>query len=255
MPEPHISDEEFEKFREYFYRKTGIQFEASKRYFVDKRLVERIDATGSETFRNYFTMLRFQASGEELQQLVNLMTVNETYFFREEYQFTCLVIPYCRRSYARKKRWQPDPDLVDPLVVRRGGLLDRDAPAGIVGRHQRLGYRDHLVGHRHADPRPRETGLVFGALRPADARAFSAKYFKPVGDSIRSTTTCAGGRIHPRQPVRTGRHAGLSRFRRGVLPQPADLLRRPVAQDKAAETFYDALQSRRLHPAWAIRSR
>jgi chemotaxis protein methyltransferase CheR len=58
---------------------------------VDKRLVERIEATGTGNFRAYFTMLRFQASGEELQQLTNLMTVNETYFLREEYQFKCLV--------------------------------------------------------------------------------------------------------------------------------------------------------------------
>lgn len=86
-----ISDEDFQKFREFFYRKTGIRFEDSKRYFVDKRLVERIEATGTDNFRSYFTMLRFQASGEELQTLTNLMTVNETYFFREEYQFKCLV--------------------------------------------------------------------------------------------------------------------------------------------------------------------
>lgn len=86
-----IVDQDFAKFREFFYRRTGISFETTKRYFVDKRLVERIEATGSGTFRNYFTMLRFQASGEELQQLTNLMTVNETYFLREEYQFQCLV--------------------------------------------------------------------------------------------------------------------------------------------------------------------
>ena len=58
---------------------------------MDKRLVERIEATGTGTFRGYFTMLRFQASGEELQLLTNAMTVNETYFLREEYQFKCLV--------------------------------------------------------------------------------------------------------------------------------------------------------------------
>ena len=86
-----ISDEEFRKFREFFYRKTGIQFEDSKRYFVDKRLLERMAITESDSFRAYFTTLRFQASGEELQALTNAMTVNETYFFREEYQFECLV--------------------------------------------------------------------------------------------------------------------------------------------------------------------
>jgi chemotaxis protein methyltransferase CheR len=88
---PAISDEDFLKFKEFFYRRTGINFEPTKRYFVDKRLVERIEATGTGNFRGYFTLLRFQASGEELQQLTNLMTVNETYFLREEYQFRCLV--------------------------------------------------------------------------------------------------------------------------------------------------------------------
>lgn len=86
-----ITDNDFLKFREFFYRITGIQFENSKRYFVDKRLIERIEATDSGNFRSYFIMLRFQASGEEVQALTNIMTVNETYFFREEYQFKCLV--------------------------------------------------------------------------------------------------------------------------------------------------------------------
>jgi chemotaxis protein methyltransferase CheR len=86
-----ISNEDFLKFKEFFYRRTGINFEATKRYFVDKRLVERIEVTGTGTFRGYFTFLRFQASGEEMQQLTNLMTVNETYFLREEYQFRCLI--------------------------------------------------------------------------------------------------------------------------------------------------------------------
>lgn len=86
-----INDGEFARFRDFFYRKTGIRFEDSKRYFVDKRLIDRINKTGHDSFRSYFTDLRFQASGDELQELINVMTVNETYFFREEYQFECMV--------------------------------------------------------------------------------------------------------------------------------------------------------------------
>ena len=107
MTDITISDEDFQKFREFFYRKTGIQFESTKRYFVDKRLVERIVETGNETFRGYFTLLRFQASGEELQQLTNLMTVNETYFFREEYQFKCLVESILPEITTRKTDHSP----------------------------------------------------------------------------------------------------------------------------------------------------
>ncbi len=86
-----ITDSDFERFREYFYRKTGIYFSDSKRYFVDKRLVERIKETGHKDFRSYFTHIRFDRTGKEFQELINLMTVNETYFFREEYQFKCMV--------------------------------------------------------------------------------------------------------------------------------------------------------------------
>ncbi|HHW77683.1 MAG TPA: protein-glutamate O-methyltransferase CheR [Xanthomonadaceae bacterium] len=106
-PTPAISAEEFRKFRDFFYRKTGIHFEDTKRYFVDKRLIERIQATDSDNFRNYFVMLRFQASGEELQALINLMTVNETYFFREEYQFRCLVNSILPEIAQRKGRDEP----------------------------------------------------------------------------------------------------------------------------------------------------
>ncbi len=87
----NITKEDFLKFREYFYRKTGILFDESKRYFVDKRLAERIQKTGCKNFREYFIKLRFDKSGIEFERLVNAMTINETYFFREEYQFQAMV--------------------------------------------------------------------------------------------------------------------------------------------------------------------
>ncbi len=87
----NITKEDFLKFREYFYRKTGILFDESKRYFVDKRLIERIQKRGCKNFREYFIKLRFDKSGTEFERLINVMTVNETYFFREEYQFQAMV--------------------------------------------------------------------------------------------------------------------------------------------------------------------
>jgi chemotaxis protein methyltransferase CheR len=100
-----ITDEEFAKFAEFFYRKTGINFLPAKKYYVERRVVERIAKTKSESFRDYFTFVRFQTSGEELQFLVNVMTVNETYFFREDYQFEALV-KYILPSVVETKRRQ-----------------------------------------------------------------------------------------------------------------------------------------------------
>ena len=100
---PAITDADFQKFAEFFYRKTGIHFDEGKRYFVDKRLIDRIEATGADNFRSYFVALRFEADGAEMQHLVNTMTVNETYFFREAYQFDCLVNGMLDEVAARKR--------------------------------------------------------------------------------------------------------------------------------------------------------
>jgi chemotaxis protein methyltransferase CheR len=84
-----ITEADFRRFGEFMYRVTGIFFGDNKRYFVDKRLLDRIAATRSGNFAAYFALLR--ADRRELEQLINLLTVNETYFYREEHQFACLV--------------------------------------------------------------------------------------------------------------------------------------------------------------------
>jgi chemotaxis protein methyltransferase CheR len=96
-----VTTEEFAKFSEFFYRHTGIMFNEQKRYFVERRILDRIRSTGSEGFRDYFGFVRFQTSGAERQLLVNAMTVNETYFLREDYQFVALaegVLPLLARG-------------------------------------------------------------------------------------------------------------------------------------------------------------
>jgi chemotaxis protein methyltransferase CheR len=105
-PAPAMTNEEYAKFCEFFYRKTGIQFVDSKKYYVERRVADRIAKTNSESFRDYFTLVRFQMSGQEMQALVNAMTVNETYFFREDYQFDSLVkgiLPEIARTKSRGK--------------------------------------------------------------------------------------------------------------------------------------------------------
>jgi chemotaxis protein methyltransferase CheR len=86
-----LSDAEFEKFREYFYRRTGIQFSASKRYFVDKRIDTCIRNGEFAGFGSWFAALRLSDGGALLQDLINQLTVNETYFLREDYQFDAML--------------------------------------------------------------------------------------------------------------------------------------------------------------------
>ncbi len=66
-----------------------MMFTEAKRYYVERRVWERMAATASPSFASYFALLRTDTRGE-IQQFVNAFTVNETYFYREDHQLKCL---------------------------------------------------------------------------------------------------------------------------------------------------------------------
>ncbi len=73
----------FVKLRDFIYRHTGIYFEEKKLYFVKKRVLAEMKRHGFEDFTSYYRALRFSRDEELLQSLINALTTNETYFFRE----------------------------------------------------------------------------------------------------------------------------------------------------------------------------
>lgn len=104
-----LSTVDFQKMGEYIYRKTGIFLEAEKHYEkVAKYIDSRCAVTGADTFRKYFYTLRFEdKSGEEFQSLINAITVNETYFYREKEQFEVLVERLLPELHAKRPLHQP----------------------------------------------------------------------------------------------------------------------------------------------------
>lgn len=90
-PVAGLADADFTRFAEYFYKRTGIHFAAGKRYFVDKRIDTCIRNSAYDTFASWFAALRMSDKGDMLQELINQLTVNETYFLREDYQFDAML--------------------------------------------------------------------------------------------------------------------------------------------------------------------
>jgi chemotaxis protein methyltransferase CheR len=83
-----LSVDDLQRVCEFLYRHTGMQFGESKRYYIERRLTDRIVITGCPNFATYFSQLR--ADPAERETLINVFTVNETYFYREEHQLACL---------------------------------------------------------------------------------------------------------------------------------------------------------------------
>ena len=84
----HLSAEDLQRLCEFLYRHTGMLFGETKRYYIERRLTDRMAATGALNFAIYFNTLR--GDPEERERLINAFTVNETYFYREEHQLACL---------------------------------------------------------------------------------------------------------------------------------------------------------------------
>lgn len=81
--------EEYSRLCDFLYRRTGMAFTVARRYYVDRRLADRMAATGAGSFADYFARLRADRDGE-VELFINTLTVNETYFYREDNQLRCL---------------------------------------------------------------------------------------------------------------------------------------------------------------------
>jgi len=70
----------------------GLWFPEHKREILESRLAARIGTLGLRTFLDYYVLLQHDAGNgrKEIAQLADLVTNNETYFFRETYQFDAL---------------------------------------------------------------------------------------------------------------------------------------------------------------------
>ncbi|WP_456324995.1 CheR family methyltransferase [Desulfonauticus submarinus] len=78
-----ISDEEFSKLRDFIYAQTGIYIGNDRKYLLENRLVTRLRDLNLNTFGEYYCFLRYDPSRqEELNRLFDVITTNETSFFR-----------------------------------------------------------------------------------------------------------------------------------------------------------------------------
>ena len=85
-----ISDKDFEQLRDFIYNICGMYFHTTKKYFLESRLVRRMEATGVKTYQEYYLFLKSPRGTEELKFLMDEITTNETYFFRNIPQLNAL---------------------------------------------------------------------------------------------------------------------------------------------------------------------
>lgn len=102
-----MRDSEFEFIRDLVYERSRINLGRDKRELVSARLGKRLRATSSTTVGDYCKLLQSPEAGEELAHLIDVISTNHTFFFREEAHFDFLrnrAIPELL-ARARTERW------------------------------------------------------------------------------------------------------------------------------------------------------
>ena len=85
-----ICPESYRFLQEYVYRESGIVLDADKHYLLEARLAPIVHQMRLPSVNDLCALLRGASDGPLRQQVVDAMTTNETYFFRDPAQYDVL---------------------------------------------------------------------------------------------------------------------------------------------------------------------
>ena len=85
-----ITDEEFQKIRRLVYREFGINLTEKKKLLVVNRLQKVLRSLGLKSFSEYYDHIQKDKTNSSLSVLVNKISTNHTFFYRESAHFELL---------------------------------------------------------------------------------------------------------------------------------------------------------------------
>jgi chemotaxis protein methyltransferase CheR len=108
-----ITDQEFSNLRDFIYAECGIYIADNRKYLLENRLGNRLKKLNLKNFDEYYNLLRFDpAKGAEMKKLFEVITTNETSFYRNPPQLKVFqeeVLPHvldsCRKKGRRLRLW------------------------------------------------------------------------------------------------------------------------------------------------------
>lgn len=102
-----LSEDVFRLMRDVIKDYCGIFFDDSSRYLLEKRLSRRVRTHNFNDFREYYRFILYDRNcTDELESIIDILTVNETYFFREQNQlkaFSDEILEELRETNRQKR--------------------------------------------------------------------------------------------------------------------------------------------------------
>ena len=123
-----LSKNEFELFQKLLIEESGLYFDKERSQSLRLALWERLQKRKCDSYQEYYNLLKFHPQGRlEIRELLDLITVGETYFFRNRPQFEALmrsVLP----EIIQTKMYSPDKS----IRIWSAGCSKGDEPYSIA---------------------------------------------------------------------------------------------------------------------------
>ncbi|MEW6003150.1 MAG: CheR family methyltransferase [Nitrospirota bacterium] len=87
-----LSKDDFSLFQRLLVEESGLHFDKDRSESLRLALWERLQIRGYESYQEYYNLLKFHPEGRlEIRELLDLITIGETFFFRNLPQFEALM--------------------------------------------------------------------------------------------------------------------------------------------------------------------
>ena len=168
-----LPDDVFRLLRDSIYKRTGMWFADSAKYLLQKRLSPRAKELNFDSFQKYFYFLQYDPRADaEFDQIYDLVTTNETYFFREPAQLAAFIeeiIPdlLARKSIRKVRIWSAgcssgEEPYTIAMMLQEAGLYTQalfeifasDINQAVLAKARRGCYRENAF--RATDPAVRD---------------------------------------------------------------------------------------------------
>ncbi|MAG32186.1 MAG: chemotaxis protein CheR [Deltaproteobacteria bacterium] len=122
-----LSDSEFRLFSELLRDRCGLHFDQDTRYLLEKRLTRLVNQSGGGSFASFFYRLRHGPNADdEFSRVVDALTTNETYFFRERSQISAIIEEIVPENLSRQVAQR------SPVTIWSAGCSSGEEPFSII---------------------------------------------------------------------------------------------------------------------------
>jgi chemotaxis protein methyltransferase CheR len=176
-----LPDDVFRLMRDQIYKRTGMWFADNSKYLLQKRLSPRARELNFDSFQKYFYFLQYDPRADaEFDQIYDLVTTNETYFFREPAQLAAFAEEIIPEILERKRTTK--------IRIWSAGCSSGEEPYSIAMLLSEAGYYDRAVFEIFASDinqqvlaKARRGHYRESAFRATDA-TLREKYFTRIDD-------------------------------------------------------------------------